>query len=351
MQCRGLLDPWHGQGCTGFGAANMGEGMQKDIDFPASFGTRFTLFVDTEEEFEWGGGFSRDAHSVSAVPALRDGQTYFRTAGVRPVYLVDLPIIESAEAVDILGPAREAGECDIGAHLHPWVTPPFDEDVTLTNSYAGNLPEAVERAKIRYVRDKITEKFKAPPQSYRAGRYGIGPNSFRILAEEGFVCDTSIRSLFDYRGDGGPDFRWAGHHPHWVGPEDALLELPLTTIFIGHFGAFGRKLYGRTGHSPLARSVMSRLGVIERVPLTPEGIPADKACAAIDSALEIGLRLLNLSFHSPSLAPGHTPYVRDAADLVTFYRWWDTVLNHCSKRGVQPAGLHDVIAAAHSAKA
>jgi len=66
---------------------------------------------------------------------------------------------------------------------------------------------------------------------------------------------------------------------------------------------------------------------------------------AIDRLLADGLRLLMFSFHSPTLAPGHTPYVRSEADLENFYRWWDEVLAHLARRGVGAAGLGEVLAA------
>src|SRR3546814_17399335 len=85
--------------------------------------------------------------------------------------------------------------------------------------------------------------------------------------------------------------------------------------------------------------------MLTRVALTPEGIPARDAIEAIDRMLDDGLRVLNLSFHSPSLEPGYTPYVRDAADLRAFYGWGDAVLDRLPKRGVTPASLDAFLAA------
>ena len=70
------------------------------------------------------------------------------------------------------------------------------------------------------------------------------------------------------------------------------------------------------------------------MPLTPEGTGADEAVAAIDRLVADRVPVLSLSFHSPSLEPGHTPYVRDAADLRTFWRWWDAVFDRLAQHGV-----------------
>ena len=61
--------------------------------------------------------------------------------------------------------------------------------------------------------------------------------------------------------------------------------------------------------------------------------------------MEEGVRLLNFSFHSPTLAPGHTPYVRDESDRTAFYRWWDAVLEHLARRNVRAATLEQLLSA------
>ena len=324
--------------------------MDQQFSFPASFGTRLSVSVDTEEEFEWGAPFSRDRHGTMAVAAIRTGQRYFAGAGIRPIYYLDTPVVDSDDGAAIFSELPAAGSADIGVHLHPWVTPPFVEEVCARNSYAGNLPEHVERAKLRHIRDRILERTGVRPIAYRAGRYGMGPNTHRLLVEEGFRCDSSVRAKFDYREDGGPDYRQSTLRPSWTGPDAALLELPLTTLFTGFASRWGKRVFPLLPYVPGGRSIVARLGAMERIPLTPEGIPAAKACEAIDVGLDCGLRLFSISFHSPSLAPGYTPYVRTEADLADFYRWFDTVLNHCAKRGISPAGLAEIIAAAESAR-
>ena len=89
--------------------------------------------------------------------------------------------------------------------------------------------------------------------------------------------------------------------------------------------------------------------MLSRVALTPEDMPVPDALEAIAVALGQGVRMLNFAFHSPSLVPGHTPYVRDEADLTRFYRWWDIVLSDLARRNVRPASLDDLIHASSKA--
>ncbi|GGJ39063.1 hypothetical protein GCM10011393_06640 [Sphingopyxis bauzanensis] len=324
------------------------------VELAADERPRFWVTIDTEEDFDWTAPFARTGYSLASVPALADCQGYFERAGVRPIYLVDWPIVADDRAVEILGAAQTRGDCEIGAQLHPWVTPPHDEDVSARNSYTGNLALDLQRAKMTALRDAISTRFAMTPIVYRAGRYGLGANTATMLAELGFRCDTSVRSGFDYRAGHGPDYRSTSLHPWWVRTEaGAVLEMPVTTVFGGLLGRAGRHIYhclARNGTH--VGAALARLGMVERIALTPEGIPAERACKAIDLAIDLRLPVLNFSFHSPSLQPGNTPYVRTPADLDLFYRWWDVVLNHLAQRGVEPTTAAQILTMAeHNATA
>ncbi len=306
---------------------------------------QFLVTIDTEEDFDWSAPFVRTGYRLDSVRALAEGQAYFAGRGIAPIYLADWPIIQDDRAVATLAEAAAGGSAEIGTQLHPWVTPPFSEDVTPHNSFAGNLPIELERAKLTALHDSIRQHIGVAPRIYRAGRYGLGPATKQHLAALGYRFDTSVRSGFDYRAEGGPDYRWMPVQPWWHHVHPPLLELPLTTVFAGMLRGGGAALYHRIDALWSGLSALMAHGrLLERLPLTPEGVPADRACAAIDVALELALPVLVLSFHSPSLMPGNTPYVRDAADLRDFYLWWDRVLNHLDRRGVHAARLDDVLA-------
>ena len=315
------------------------------IELDSGEAPRFWVTIDTEEDFDWDAPFARTGYRLASVPALAECQGYFERAGVKPIYLVDWPIVADDRAVEILGAARNAGRCEIGAQLQPWVTPPYEEEVNERNSYTGNLPAELQRAKMTALRDAIRDRFGVQPTAYRAGRYGLGPDTAAMLAELGFRCDTSVRSGFDYHAGHGPDYRAAPLHPWWVKVgQGAVLEMPVTTVFGGLFGRAGRWLYHRTSSN--SHAALARLGLAERIALTPEGIPAERACIAIDIAIDLCLPVLNFSFHSPSLQPGNTPYVRSQADLDLFYRWWDVVLGHLARRGVEATTAAGILAMA-----
>jgi len=319
------------------------------IVFPATFGTRFMLVVDTEEEFDWNAPFDRSSRNVTVIGGMQRGQDYFTQAGVAPLYVTDYPVIDDPRAGAMLAQWAHDGQADVGAHLHPWVNPPHAEEVNAANSYAGNLPVALEHEKITQLRNRIAEVTGTAPIAFRAGRYGVGPKTGAILHDLGFKLDTSIRSRFNYTGQFGPDFTGMPLKPYRAGPEHALVELPLSTAYTGPLRIMGDALLPVIERGGPGAGVLARSGLLQRIPLTPEGVTAQEAVKAIDQLVADGLPLLMFSFHSPTLEPGHTPYVSDDRDLHAFYRWWDVVLNHLAQRGIASIGLNELLAATSSA--
>jgi hypothetical protein len=310
-----------------------------------AFGRRALIFVDTEEEFDWNGPRHRDA-PVTAVSALPEMHARLRGAGFVPGYLVTYPVAVDGAAGAVLRGWQEAGECAVGAQLHPWVTPPFTESLTTANSFAGNLPEMLERKKLEVLARAITAAVGERPTIYRAGRYGVGPATAALLAGAGYRLDVSVRARFDYSEQYGPDFARHDVAPFWADRDARLLALPLSAGFTGSLRRAGPWLYPRAGRVPGARALLARSGLLARVALTPEGFPPRDAQSLVRALLDDGVRVLSFSFHSPSLVPGHTPYVRDATDLARFHSWWDGMFALLAREGVAPASPAEFIAAA-----
>lgn len=316
------------------------------VQFAPGFGPRFLVTVDTEEEFDWTQPFDRFGHGLSHVPWLGRFQQFCEDQGISPVYLLDYPVACDARVIDALGRAVSDGHAEVGVQLHPWVSPPHEEEINTPNSFAGNLPPALERAKFDGLRRTIEHAFGRAPRIYRAGRYGVGHETAAILTDGGIAIDTSVRARFDYSDQGGPNFRGFPVHPWWIDRPRGLMELPLTTVFCGALRRRGAWLHPALWRAPRLRGALARLGLLDRVPLTPEGVSTAEALRAIDTALADRLPVLVFSFHSPSLRPGHTPYVRDADALDRLYDWWRAVFARLRQHGVAPASVAEIVAAA-----
>ncbi|MEO5374845.1 MAG: polysaccharide deacetylase family protein [Alphaproteobacteria bacterium] len=294
------------------------------ITFPAGEGPYLLVMVDAEEEFDWA-TFSSSAISVGAMRHQERAQRIFDRHGLVPTYVVDYPVATQPDGYRPLREFFDSGRCEIGSHLHPWVNPPIEEEICVANSFPGNLPARLEREKLRRLTGVIEDAFGVRPVVYRAGRYGSGPNTAGILADLGYRIDSSVLPLSDQRPGHGPDYRTRTADLHWFGPGERLLEIPVTADVCGLLGTAGRRVYPVIA-APLGRAlrvpaVLARLRLVERIVLSPEGVSLAEAKRLTRALLARGHRVFLVSYHSPSLEPGHTPYVRSAADLETFLAW------------------------------
>lgn len=283
---------------------------------------KLIVVIDTEEEFDWSRGFARNHTSVKAMRWISRVQDIFDAYRITPVYMVDYAVASQRDGYRPLQEIYADGRCVIGAHVHPWVNPPFEETVSVYNSFPGNLPPELERGKIRVLGQTIAEHFGGHPILYKAGRYGVGPHTADILEEQGYEVDLSVCPFMDYSAEGGPDFTCHSAWPYWFGAQRRLLEVPLTTGFTGLFRRWGFTLHHIASRAVFARvhaaGILARLGGVNRVWLSPEGYTLKENIELLRALYSDGLRVFSFAFHSPSVEPGHTPYVRSQRDLVRF---------------------------------
>ena len=276
------------------------------------------VVVDTEAEFDWDAPFDREQTSVTAMAAIERGQAVFDQYGLRPVYVTDYAVASQPGGVQPLLAIYNRGACEIGAHLHPWITPPFEEALSVRNSFAGNLPAQLEERKLVTLLAAFHSSFGFSPKFFKSGRYGLGPNTVRLLSEHGIAVDFSIIPGRDLTPKGGPDFR-PFTSDAMTTLDGRLLAVPMTRGPVGLLSRHSARLAwhlesGRARQLSLP-GVFSHLGLLETVTLTPEGVPADKQVALIRAMLARKERSFVLHYHSPSLAAGFTPYARDDAGV------------------------------------
>lgn len=291
------------------------------------------VVVDAEEEFAWDRPFDRvnvGTTSIACQPLMHE--RVFDRFGIVPTYMCDWPVSTAPASVSTLRRLMEEGRCEIGAHLHPWVSPPHVEQVTRFNSYAGNLPRELEYEKLRRLTEAIGDAFGHVPLAFKAGRYGLGPHTAESIASLGYAIDTSVVPYTSFAYDSGPDFRGFDEHPYWfqAGPRE-LLEVPVTTGYAGWLRALGRPLFELSQRSLARRAriggILARSRALERIRLSPEVASGAEMRRLTTTLHGGGCEVFTLTYHSPSMAVGHTPYVRSTADLERFIA---TVQDFCS---------------------
>jgi hypothetical protein len=304
------------------------------LSLPVDSPPVLTVVVDTEEEFDWNEPFDRDARSTRNILQQPLAQAIMDRYGVVPTYVVDYPVADTPEAVSVLRSFLEAGRCEIGAHLHPWVNPPYEESVNTFHSYPGNLAPRLEREKLARLANKIEAAFGNRPTIYKAGRYGLGPDTYQTLQALGFKIDVSVVPHTDFSDQDGPNFIGFPETPFRPTPE--LTALPLSVHFVGALASQGSKYYKRmmnTGLVAKARipGIAARLGVLERLRLSPEGHGLEDMIRQTHAALKHGKRYFMLTYHSSSLLPGATGYVRNNSERDEFLSSLDQFLSFFQK--------------------
>lgn len=292
------------------------------ITLPAETRPILSVVIHTEEEFDWDQPHAREETGVEHMRHIGRAQDLFDAFAIVPNYVIDYPIASQPLGYETLRRYQDDGRALIGAHLHPWVSPPLSEEMSRAHTYPGNLPRPLEYAKLEALTETIAQNFGRRPLTYLAGRYGNGPHSAAILEELGYEVDISVAPPIDYSGDGGPDYSGYTAQPFWFGEQRQLLGLPGGGCYAGWLRAAGAPFYRFITHPSLSwarlPAITSRLRAFERIRLSPEDYTLAEMQRMTRAMLEDGQRVFVFSFHSPSVHPGYTPYVRDEAGLKRF---------------------------------
>ena len=290
---------------------------------PAGDAVLCAVAVDAEEDFDWQNPVSSTDYSTACMSRIPQLQEITGAYGAVPTYLLTYPVLGNDEVIRLLQRHIARGDCEFGAQLHPWVNPPFDGDSGSAMSYAGNLQANLEERKLVMLMRRLEECFGEAPTCYRAGRYGLSRTTSLLLEKHGFLVDTSLAPRTTSVADGGPDYTSVDYQPFWFGENRRLLELPLCRSIVGWGGNAAAPIYHAMAAGGAATlrlpGVLNRLGVAERITLSPEGNDLPAMIRLVRRLLARGQRIFVVSFHSSSLALGRNPYVQTKAELHQFY--------------------------------
>ncbi|HET6162742.1 MAG TPA: hypothetical protein VFG37_03690 [Planctomycetota bacterium] len=318
------------------------------------------ITVDTEEDDEWSPRPSTTCENLRFVPRF---QELCESRGFPVTWLLTHGAATSPLAPQTFRAPLDRGACEVGAHLHPWNTPPNaprpEPDGAFFRPYPLEYPRDVQREMLAQLTGAIEESLGVRPRSYRAGRYGFDATGAALLRELGYEVDCSVTPGVSWRGAlgkrggaGGPDFVGAPQHPYWpaaddvtrAGPASGLLEVPVTLV---HTRAPLRgdhrltRAWSRFSHDGFVARVARKTGFARTwLRPYPKYSLADLE-AVCDSARAAGAPLLEMILHSSELMPGCSPYRKDEAAVDALHRDVGALLTKLSARGVRGATLLD----------
>ena len=317
------------------------------------------LLVTIDTECDKGPGW--EVRRPLAFTGVRDGVRsvlgpLFRCWGVKPTYLLSPEVIADERAADDLG--AEEG-CELGTHLHgEFVEPEADWGALRTRTPQFFYSRSVEEAKLTNLSALFRDRFGKAPRAFRAGRFGIGRNSLRILAELGYSVDSSVTPCWVHLYDSSSSRNFWGaplgpYHPKPSDPvrrgRSPLLEIPVTIInqsvariprrvlrWLFWNPRYGRRLLGRLGCRVEASKWLR--------PLRSSGPDLTRiADWVVESWRGPGPAILNMMYHNVEAVPGASPYSQSPEDVKDLVRSQEILFAHLYDRyDVQSVGLGEL---------
>lgn len=309
-------------------------------------GAYLCVSIDTESDKDrrWR---SRRPMSFEGVHegVVRRLQPVFERLGAKPTYLLSPEVLRDEACVETL--RKLAPSCELGTHLHGEHAEPGAFEPERTTELQRDYPPELERQKLTSLTDLFIRAFDHQPQSFRAGRFGVGSSTIGILESLGYVVDSSVTPHVDWTSAGAPglSFVHAPTQPYHPDREDAgrvgsasILEVPVTIRrrFLNVLPRVGKHFdphWLRPSRGTSKRIVRVAEDEIAEVRRTTPRRPA----------------ILNAMFHNLEVVPGLSPYSSDEAAARGVLERLVALLSFAHRAGIPIVGLGDVpeLLAAH----
>ena len=249
---------------------------------------------------------------------------------------------------ELLTGLREEWAGEIGAHLHPWNTPPlvpqpFPEPVS-----SNRIPRDLLQAKLDTLLEIIGE-MGVNPCSFRMGRFNLGARMLSVLCEKAIRVDSSVAPGREYPG--GPDHLIAPSDPYFPDPanisipgEAGILEVPITIVpLVRNAGAFLQALVRRFSVS--GNRLSTTLQRLLFLPTQPAWTGLRRLKAAVRLHRQRGGEAVTIFFHSSELMPGGYPRHKTEGDVSRFFvrleRFLSWLRNEMGAESVTLSNLRD----------
>jgi len=263
-------------------------------------------------------------------------QPLFRRFDAKPTYLLSPEVLRDERCVEELA---GLDSCELGTHLHGELAEPGAFEPEVTSAVQREYSPEIERAKLTSMSDSFRGAFARSARSFRAGRFGIGPNTVPILEDLGYAVESSVTPHVDWSSvSRGLTFFGASTQPYHPDPRDparpgasALLEVPVT-IRPHFFGAV--PLLRRLLEPRWLRPTKSHGG--ELIAIAREEI--DDARRSRPGAPVV----LNAMLHNVEVVAGASPYASSTAQADAIVNRLAVLLQFAAANDIRCVGLADV---------
>lgn len=277
---------------------------------------RLLVTVDTEERFDWN-GFDEMTFDCCDPEDIDRFQETCADAGIEPLYLLTYPLLADKKTAAYFRGLRESGLADCGLHLHQWATPPgaFSGEFF---SFQKNLPRTAHLEKLRVLAGAFEAAFGEPALAHRAGRYGVAPEDYELLAAIGVEYDFSPSAAFDFLRLGGANFSGLSNAPFIAhGSADNANWRVLVTPLCGARAVNRTSIFLKQSNDEAGFAGAKRPAPPMTIPmrLSPEGATLADLKALTRRLVADEAPVLTFTLHSTSLTQGANPYAGTEADV------------------------------------
>ncbi|WP_415518084.1 MAG: hypothetical protein ACEB74_10130 [Desulfovibrio aminophilus] len=270
---------------------------------------RLVFSLDVEEEGLFSGSYEREPRGLRNVALLRRLEWVTRDFGVPLTLLATWPVFSDPARADLLRGLRDDLGAEIGAHLHPWNTPPFSPEDRGAPS-ASRLPAPLLARKLETLCEAARACSGVRPVSFRMGRWDFTEAVRDALPGAGIRVDSSVQPLAATPAGTEHFLDWGDPRPLST-KNGVLLEAPLTVVPLSE--AVARGVSALRGVLPRAAlTAFARLGRVSVQPVW-HALPAMKLAANLHARR--GGRVLVMFLHSSELLPGANPRLSTQRDV------------------------------------
>jgi hypothetical protein len=262
----------------------------------------------------------------------------FQRFGAKPTYLLSPEVLRDAACVETF--RRLASSCELGTHLHGEFAEPGAHEPDVTADFQRDYPPELERQKLTYLTDLFIRAFDHQPQSFRAGRFGVGKDSLGILESLGYAVESSVTPHMDWTSSGAPGlaFLEAPSQPYHPDPADPgrpgtsrLLEVPVTIRrrLLSALPGLGKHVEPRW----LRPTRGTEAGIVR--------VAEDEIAEARRIAPGRPV-ILNAMFHNVEIVPDTSPYASNEEEARSILDRLRALLAFAHREGIAVVGLGDV---------
>jgi hypothetical protein len=247
--------------------------------------------------------------------------------------------MEDGESLDCL--RSISGRCELAAHLHAAFIEPDKRDGAMAGTIRFEMQRQysydVEYAKMKNLTELFRRSFGTSPHSFRAGRYGIGHNTGKILMELGYKVDSSVTPHIRWRDPyvaDAPDFSKLSETPYrvcesgdiWTPGDGPLIEVPITIRpWKRRLSRFWRRQV--RWFRPWYSSSEDLRAIVDNESRKEQIVGAES--------------LLVMMFHNMEVIPGASPYAQTEADALEYVDSLRFLLSYVNKFDIKSLTMKD----------